>query len=80
MPTFDIISSITQIERIATSKNIRDLNRLQKLYGLGQWRKMKGLATIRFSNGLVCLAEIHWYEAQGIGRKEFKIKEILEEE
>ena len=78
MASFKIISDITYIEVIAIGKSIRDLPRLRKTYGDGRWRKMKGIATIQLSNGSVHKAEIHWYEAQGIGQKEFKRKRYLE--
>ncbi|MCI0555758.1 MAG: hypothetical protein L0287_32835 [Anaerolineae bacterium] len=78
MASFDIISGITDIEVIAIGKSIRDLSRLRKLYGDGRWRKMKGIATVQLRNGRVRTAEIHWYEAHGIGRKEYKRKRYLE--
>ncbi len=78
MASFEIISDIVDIEVIAIGKSIRDLPRLRKLYGEGRWRKMKGIATIRLPNGSLRKAEIHWYEANGIGRKEFKRKSYLE--
>jgi len=73
----DIIGKITEIETIAVGNSIREIDRLQKSYGNGRWRKCKGYATVRFSNGMICDAEIHWYEAHGIGKKEFKIKRRL---
>lgn len=75
---FEIISEITDIESIAVGNSIRDLSRLRKLYGKGRWRKMKGVARIRLANGNERLAELHWYEAHGIGRKEFKRKHYLD--
>ena len=78
MASFEIISDITDEEVIAVGNSIRDLPRLRKLYGDGRWRKMKGIATIQLRNGRVRKAEIHWYEAHGIGRKEFKRKGYLE--
>lgn len=78
MASFEIIDEITDIEVIAIGNSIRDLPRLRKLYGDGRWRKMKGIATIQLSNGRVRKAEIHWYEAHGIGRKEYKRKRYLE--
>jgi len=78
MASFETISDITDIEVIAIGNSIRDLPRLQKLYGDGRWRKMKGIAIIQLSNGRVRKAEIHWYEAHGIGRKEYKRKHYLE--
>ena len=75
---FEIISEITDIETIAAGNSIRDLSRLRKLYGKGRWRKLKGIARIRLANGRERLAELHWYEAHGIGRKEFKRKQYLD--
>jgi hypothetical protein len=75
---FDIIDEITEIETIAKGAGIRDLTRLKKFYGLGNWKKMKGIAHIRLSSGKVRLAELHWYEADGIGKKEIKRKKYLE--
>ena len=78
MASFEIISDITDIEVIAISNSIRDLPRLRKLYGDGRWRKMKGIAIIQLRNGRVRKAELHWYEAHGIGQKEYKRKRYLE--
>jgi hypothetical protein len=78
MASFEIISDITDEEVIAIGNSIRDLERLREQYGDGRWRKMKGIAMIQLSNGRVRKAEIHWYEAHGIGRKEFKRKSYLE--
>jgi len=78
MPDFDILEEIANVETIAVGKNIRELPRLEKLYGGGRWRKMKGEAKIRLRNGRIIRAELHWYEAHGIGRKEFKRKRYLE--
>jgi len=75
---FEIVSEITDIEMIAKGRGIHDLARLRKKYGPGNWRKLKGRATVRMADGNIYSAEIHWYEAQGIGRKKFKIKRILD--
>ena len=74
---FEIVGDIRQIETIATGSGIREVARLRKFYGKGRWRKRKGIAHIRLPNGSLHFAEIHWYEAGGIGRKEFKIKSLL---
>lgn len=74
---FQILGEISQVETIATASGIREIARLRKLYGRGRWRKRKGIARIRLPDGTSHLAEIHWYEATGIGRKEFKIKDLL---
>jgi hypothetical protein len=65
-------------ETIATGKAIRERRRLQKSYGGRRWRKLKGTARVKLADGTICYAEVHWYEAHGVGSKEFKIKRILE--
>jgi len=75
--TFAILGEISEIETFAAGSAIREVARLRRVYGRGRWRKRKGVARIRLSDGSVRLAEIHWYEAAGIGRKEFKIKHLL---
>ncbi len=74
---FEVVGAITEIEAIAVASSIRDLPRLRKFYGSGRWRKLKGNANVCLANGAVCRAEVHWYEAHGIGRKEMKIKRLL---
>ncbi len=71
---FEIVGSITNIEPIAVGRGIRDLMRLQKQYGKGNWRKLKGFVSVRLIDGTIHTAKVHWYEAHGIGKKEFKIK------
>jgi hypothetical protein len=76
---FEVIGRISSIETIAAGRAIRDIRRLQREYGHGYWRKVKGFALVRDrETGETYRAEIHWYEAAGIGRKEFKIKRSLE--
>ncbi len=75
---FDILGEVSEIETIAVGSRIRDRDRLQKLYGKGNWRKMKGVALVRLRSGRVRNAELHWYEAHGIGKKEFKRKRYLD--
>jgi hypothetical protein len=75
---FELIGDLTDVEIIATSRGIRELPRLRRLYGKGRWRKMKGLARIRLRGGQIRLAELHWYEAHGIGKKELKRKRYLD--
>ena len=75
---FEIIGDITNIEKIAIGSRIRDLERLRKNYGPGHWRKLKGFAAVRLEDGTVCDAELHWYEAHGIGKKEMRVKELLD--
>jgi hypothetical protein len=74
---FEILSEISEIETFATGSGIREVARLRRAYGPGRWRKRKGIARVRLADGSVHLAELHWYEATGIGRKEFKIKHLL---
>lgn len=75
--SFEIIGDITNVETIVIGNSIREIKRLRKVYGPGRWRKLKGITMIRFSDGTICKAEIHWYEAHGIGKKEIKLKHIL---
>jgi hypothetical protein len=75
---FEILSDISEIETFAEHSGIRELSRLNRIYGRGKWRKRKGIATIRLANGRVRLAELHWYEAHGIGRKEIKRKRYVD--
>jgi len=74
---FEIIGEIRDPETIATGKSLRDRKRLEKAYGKGRWRKRKGTATVRLSSSNVRTAELHWYEASGIGRREYKIKHFV---
>lgn len=74
---FRILSDIADAETIATGSGIREIVRLRKRYGRGRWRKRKGTAEIEFPSGEIVWAELHWYEATGIGRREFKIKRLL---
>ncbi len=75
---FEIIGEITSIQTIAVGRRIRQLERLKKLFGKGRWRKMEGEAMIRLSSGVVRRAELHWYEAHGIGRRNMKFKRYLD--
>ncbi len=77
MPDFAILSEIRDVETIATGRGVTIRARLERVYGRGRWRKMKGIATVRLADGTVCEAELHWYEAHGIGRRDFKIKRVL---
>ena len=71
---FEIVGEITDIETIASGGGVRERLRLSKKYGQGRWRKLKGVARVRLIDGALRLAEIHWYEAHDIGKKECKIK------
>ena len=77
---FRILGDIADVETIATASTasgIREIARLRKRYGRGRWRKRKGTAEIELPSGAIVWAELHWYEATGIGRREFKIKRLL---
>jgi len=74
---FEIQGEISDIETFATGSRIREIGRLRKIYGPGRWRKRKGIARVRLADGTIHSAEVHWYEAAGIGRKEYKIKQLL---
>ncbi len=75
---FEIIGDITNIETFAVGNAIREIDRLRRVYGPGRWRKRKGIAMVRLADETVHQAEVHWYEATGIGRKEMKIKYLLD--
>ena len=75
---FEICGDLGEVETFAIGKAIRELPRLRKLYGKGRWRKRKGFADVRLPNGRIRKAELHWYEASGIGRKELKIKRFVD--
>lgn len=74
---FEIIGEIKEVETIAQGRGIRERARLVKLHGRGRWRKRKGIADIRLSTGGLFRVELHWYEASGVGKVEFKIKRFL---
>jgi hypothetical protein len=74
---FEVISSVRSAEPIASGHGIHILNRLVRLYGRGNWRKMKGIATVRLEDGTITEAELHWFEAHGIGKRKMKIKRLL---
>ena len=75
---FEIVGEIRNVEPIAVGRRIRDLPRLRRLYGRGRWRKLKGVALVRLRTGRIRTAELHWYEAHGIGRKEIKRKRYVD--
>jgi len=75
---FAIVGGIEDIETIAVGGRIRDIMRLRRQYGSGRWRKLKGVATVRLKDGSLRKAEVHWYEAHGIGKKKMKIKRFLD--
>ena len=75
---FEIVGAVTDIETIAAGRSIRQLARLQRQHGRGRWRKLKGIAMVRIASGELRRAEIHWYEAHGIGRIRLKIKRLID--
>jgi hypothetical protein len=74
---FRILGELAEVETFATGSGIREIARLRRRYGRGRWRKRKGIAEIELPSGEIVSAELHWYEATGIGRCEFKIKRLL---
>ena len=75
---FEVTGNISEIETIAVSRAIRILPLLQRRYGKGRWRKLKGVATVRLNDGTIRSAEIHWFEAHGIGKRKMRIKRFLD--
>ena len=75
---FKVIGKNEEIEQIARGPGIREIPRLRKQFGDGNWRKLKGIASVELVNGRIRLAEIHWYEAHGIGKRKLKIKQFLD--
>jgi hypothetical protein len=75
----EIVGKITNVEKIAVGSSIRDIKRLRRLYGAGRWRKLKGIALVRLPDSSICKAEVHWYEAHGIGKRDIKAKRLLDE-
>ena len=75
---FKIIGKIAQERTFASGTGIREIARLRRVYGKGRWRKRKGIAKVQFENGTIRIVEVHWYEATGIGRMEFKIKHFVD--
>lgn len=78
LPHFEVVGEAEDVETIAVRDSIRELRRLRKQYGPGRWRKLKGVAAVRLLNGTIRRAEIHWYEAHGIGKRKIKIKRFLD--
>jgi hypothetical protein len=74
---FKLKGAIREIDTIATGRGIKNLNRLNKIYGKTNWRKLKGICRVELEDGSVLEAEVHWYEGHGIGKKEIKIKRYL---
>jgi hypothetical protein len=76
---FEVVGEIADVVTFAVGASIREFPRLRRAYGAGRWRKRKGIAHVRLDDDSVYRAEVHWYEAHGIGRVEMKIKQFLGE-
>ena len=76
---FELIGPISDVERIASGSKLRQLRRLRHDHGPGDWVKRKGIARVRIEDGTIRVAEVHWYEAHGIGRKDLKIKRYVDQ-
>ena len=76
--TFEIIGKVADVERMAVSGSIRDIEKLREQFGPGRWRKLKGRATVKMADESIRVAEVHWYEADGVGRRRMKIKRFLD--
>ena len=77
MTEVEILGEIRDIETIAAGRGVRIRSHLERTFGKGRWRKMKGIATVELADGTICDAEIHLFEAHGIGRKDFKVKRVI---
>ena len=77
MIDFTLVGEVENVEVIAVNRSIRDLARLNREFGRGRWRKLKDTAHVKFENGRIRFAEVHWYEAHGIGRRDIKIKRYI---
>jgi len=77
---WEIVGEIRDVEIIAAGTAVRDRARLRRAYGSGRWRKLKGIATVQLATGRLRLAELHWYEAHGVGKKEMKRKRYLDQD
>lgn len=75
----EILSPITEIETVTEGKRIRILKYLKKRYGGQHWKKKKRVALVKDPySGLPRRAEVHWFEAHGVGKVEIKRKRWLE--
>ena len=75
---FEIVGKISEVETVAVGSSIREIARLRRVYGRGRWRKLKGVAQVQLGDGRIRLAELHWYEARGVGKREIKRKRYLD--
>ncbi len=76
--SFAVLGDVTHVEIIATGTGARIASQLRKRYGGSRWRKLKGTATVRLSDGIVRMAEVHWFQAHGIGKRKLRIKRFLD--
>ncbi|HBR09905.1 TPA: hypothetical protein DD712_01455 [Candidatus Acetothermia bacterium] len=76
-PRFNILSEIRGVDTIASGRGVYIRRYLDRAYGRGHWRKMKGIATVELADSTICEVETHWYEAHGIGRRDLKIKRVI---
>ena len=75
---FELIGDTYDVTIIAVNLSIREKTDLKARYGGRRWRKLKGKSLVRLPNGSMHHAEIHWYEAHGVGKRKFKIKQFLD--
>ncbi|HXD34345.1 MAG TPA: hypothetical protein VN643_24720 [Pyrinomonadaceae bacterium] len=75
---FEVVGGISEVETIRIGRGIRELPQLQARFGRGRWRKRKGVANVSLPDGTIRIAELHWYEAHGIGKVRMKIKKYLD--
>ncbi len=75
---FEVLGNPRNVQLIARGSGVRERKRLRRAYGGGAWRKLKGAARIKLRDGTIHEAELHWYEAHGVGKKEIKIKRLLD--
>jgi hypothetical protein len=76
---FELVGDIDEAETIASGRGVKIRSLLMRVHGRGRWRKRKGVATVRLTNGKLRRVELHWYEAHGIGKRDFKIKKYLDQ-
>jgi hypothetical protein len=74
---FRLRSEITNVRVIAVGRTIRDLAKVKKAYGKGRWRKLKGTALVELDTGEVLQAELTLVRGHGIGRRDMKVKQVL---
>ncbi len=75
---FELVGTISDVTVIASGRGVKIKGILDRKYGKGRWRKLKGIGHVRDSSGTIWRAELHWFEAHGVGRREMKIKQLLD--